>query len=222
MCFITPYPLKRPPTGWGLNSVIKYNYYLASRLGVRGLAPVSRLEYILVMAEDPMDILGGSEVKALPAPKPVGKPSKEQVFAEAYVRNGRDGAAAVRKAGLQDPRYPMSYVVQGLLDRPDVQAWVADAEAMVPVNRDVSQYTREFFLHELQEVHERSMEANQFASAISATKLQAQLTGMLEQTVNINHVMTPRELSLNDLRAMVGRALGDEAIPASGRVIEGE
>lgn len=169
------------------------------------------------------DVTGGrvsEPAKLLPAPS--GKLAPEQVFAETYVRNGRDGAAAVRKAGLQDTRYAMSHVVERLLARPDVQSYIAAAEAMVPVNRDLGQYTREFFLHELQEVHEKSLEANQFASAISATKLQAQLLGMLEQTVNVNHVMTPRDLSLNDLRAMVGRLVGDEAVPASGRVIEGD
>ena len=167
------------------------------------------------MAEDAMDILGGEPVPLLPGPS--GKLTPEMVFAEAYVRNGHDGAAAVRKAGLQDPRYSMSYLVRQLLERPDVQSYVAAAESMASVNRDVTQYTREYFLHNLQEVSERALDANQFASAISATKLQAQLLGMLEQTVNVNHVMTPRDLSLNDLRAMVARALDRE-----GPVIEGE
>lgn len=172
------------------------------------------------MTEEPEDILGGKPVKLLAPPS--GKPTPEMVFAEAYVRNGKDGAAAVRKAGLQDTRYSMSYVVRQLLERPDVQAYINAAEELAEVNRDVGQYTREYFLHNLHDVNRRALETGQLASAISATKLQAQLLGMLDQTVNVNHQVSARDLSLSDLRSMVSRMLGDEAIPASGRVIEGE
>lgn len=155
--------------------------------------------------------MGGTGGEPLLLAAPTGGQTPEEVFATAYVRNGRDGAAAVRKAGLQDPRYDMDYVVRTLLARVDVQAYVAAAEALQSVNRDVRQYTREFFLHELQDTREKAMEANQFASAISATKLQAGLLGMLEQTVNINHSVSARELSLAELRAMVSRGMGDDA-----------
>lgn len=164
---------------------------------------------------------GGVGVPLLPAPS--GKLSPEEVFANAYVRNGKDGAAAVRKAGLQDPRYDMDYVVRQLLSRPDVQGFVAQAEELAAVNRDVRQYTREFFLHELQETRVRAMEANQFGAAITATKTQAQLLGMMEQTVNINHSVSARELSLADLRALVQKKMdGDDARVVTGRVIDGD
>lgn len=177
---------------------------------------------------DPVDItptpgLGGTGGAPLSLPSPSGKLTPEEVFANAYVRNGRDGAAAVRKAGLQDPRYDMEYVVRGLLARPDVQAYVAQAEELAAVNRDVRQYTREFFLHELQETRVRAMEANQFGAAITATKTQAQLLGMMEQTVNINHSVSARELSLAELRALVQKGMdGDDAKIVSGRVIDGD
>lgn len=179
------------------------------------VAEVSGLEYGVVMTEEPEDILGGKPVRLLAAPS--GKPTPEMVFAETYVRNGRDGAAAVRKAGLQDTRYSMSYVVRQLLERPDVRAYIEAAEQLEEVSRDVGQYTREYFLHNLHDVNRKALEAGQYASAISATKLQAQLLGMLEQTVNVNHVMTPRDLSLSELRSMVTRALERE-----GPVIDGE
>lgn len=156
----------------------------------------------------PFDITtpsSGPSSEPLQLPAPSGRLSPEEMFARTYVRNGNDAAAAVRKAGLQDPRYDMEYVVRGLLSRPDVQAYIERAQDMVAADRDVGRYTREYFLHGLQEVREKSMDANQFASAISATKLQAQLLGMLEQTVNVNHSVSPRELSLADLRAMVAK-----------------
>ena len=166
---------------------------------------------------------GGSGGAPLLLSAPSGKLSPEEVFANAYVRNGKDGAAAVRKAGLQDPRYDMEYVVRSLLARPDVQHYVAQAEELAAVNRDVKQYTREFFLHELQETRVRAMEANQFGAAITATKTQAQLLGMMEQTVNINHSVSARELSLAELRALVQKGMdGDDARVVSGRVIDGD
>jgi hypothetical protein len=166
---------------------------------------------------------GGTGGAVLQLPAPSGRLSPEEVFASAYVRNGRDGAAAVRKAGLQDPRYDMDYVVRQLLSRPDVQVYVSQAEELSAINRDVRQYTREFFLHELQETRVRAMEANQFGAAITATKTQAQLLGMMEQTVNINHSVSARELSLSELRSLVQRGMdGDDAVPVNGRVIEGE
>ena len=166
---------------------------------------------------------GGTGGAQLLLAAPSGKQTPEEVFANTYVKNGRDGAAAVRKAGLQDPRYDMDYVVRSLLARPDVQAYVAAAEDLSAINRDVRQYTREFFLHELQETRVRAMEANQFGAAITATKTQAQLLGMMEQTVNINHSVSARELSLAELRSLVQKGMdGDDAKVVSGRVIDGD
>lgn len=180
------------------------------------------------MDSGPIDITpsqgpGGTGGAVLQLPAPSGKLTPEEVFANAYVKNGRDGAAAVRKAGLQDPRYDMDYVVRQLLARPEVQAYVAQAESLAAVNRDVKRYTREFFLHELQETREKAMESNQFGAAITATKTQAQLLGMMEQTVNINHSVSARELSLAELRSLVQRGMdGDDAVPASARIIDGD
>ena len=183
-----------------------------------GVAVVSRQDYTVDVIEDFDDILRDAP-KLLPAP--VSLRPAEQVFVETYVRNGKDGAAAIRKAGLQDPRYDVNYVIRGLLEREDIQAAIASAEAMAQVNRDVSQYTREYFLHRLAEVSDRSLEANQFSSAISATKLQAQLLGLLEETVNIKHTVSARELPLAELRALVAKGLNAGEVPASERVIEG-
>ena len=192
-------------------------------------APPSAADEPFESRDVPFDITptqgnpGGVGGSPLLLAAPSGKLTPEEVFANAYVRNGRDGAAAVRKAGLQDPRYDMDYVVRSLLARPDVQAYVAQAEDLAAVNRDVRQYTREFFLHELQETRVRAMEANQFGAAITATKTQAQLLGMMEQTVNINHSVSARELSLAELRSLVQRGMdGDDARPVTGRVIESD
>jgi hypothetical protein len=58
-------------------------------------------------------------------------------------------------------------------------------------------------LDELQAVHERALDAKNFTSAISAVKTQAQLLGFMDQTLNINHTVTAKDLDLQTLRAMV-------------------
>ena len=76
-------------------------------------------------------------------------------------------------------------------------------------------------MDELQAVHERALDAKNFTSAISAVKTQAQLLGFMDQTVNINHTVTAKDLDLQTLRAMVA----DRAKPAmviDGTVVDAE
>jgi hypothetical protein len=47
------------------------------------------------------------------------------------------------------------------------------------------------------------LDAKNFTSAISAVKTQAQLLGFMDQTLNINHTVTAKDLDLQTLRAMV-------------------
>jgi hypothetical protein len=71
------------------------------------------------------------------------------------------------------------------------------------------------FLDELQAVVQAAMDKGAYPSAISAVKTQAQLLGMLDQTVNVNHSVSAKDLDLATLRAMVA----DRARPV--KVIEG-
>ena len=92
---------------------------------------------------------------------------------------------------------------------------ISDAESSgIEIER--TEYTRDLFLDELQAVHERALDAKSFASAISAVKAQAQLLGMMDQTLNINHTVTAKDLDLQTLRAMVA----DRARPVT--VIDAE
>jgi hypothetical protein len=76
-------------------------------------------------------------------------------------------------------------------------------------------------LDELQAVHERALDAKNFTSAISAVKTQAQLLGFMDQTVNINHTVTAKDLDLQTLRAMVAdRAKPVAVIEADYREVE--
>jgi hypothetical protein len=55
----------------------------------------------------------------------------------------------------------------------------------------------------LQAVVQAAMDKGAYPSAISAVKAQAQLLGMLDQTVNVNHSVSAKDLDLATLRAMV-------------------
>jgi hypothetical protein len=97
----------------------------------------------------------------------------------------------------------------------------AESEGFLTERRD---YTRDLFLDELQAVVQAAMGAGAYPSAINAVKAQAQLLGMLDQTVNVNHTVSAKELDLATLRAMVAdRARPVNVIEASvNREVLGE
>ena len=144
---------------------------------------------------------------------------RDLVFAREYVRlkavKSKNAAElACVRAGITNPEYHIKVVAERQLARPEVQRLVAEAETSgLTIER--TEYTRDLFLDELQAVHERALDAKNFTSAISAVKTQAQLLGMMDQTLNINHTVTAKDLDLQTLRAMVA----DRAKPVN--VIEG-
>lgn len=150
---------------------------------------------------------------------------RDLVFAREYVRlkalKSKNAAElACVRAGITNPEYHIKVVADRQLARPEVQRLITEAESSgIVIER--TEYTRDLFLDELQAVHERALDAKNFTSAISAVKTQAQLLGMMDQTVNINHTVTAKDLDLQTLRAMVA----DRAKPVAvieGRVIDDE
>ena len=144
---------------------------------------------------------------------------RDLVFAREYVRlkalKSKNAAElACVRAGITNPEYHIKVVADRQLARPEVQRLIEEAETSgILIER--TEYTRDLFLDELQAVHERALDAKNFTSAISAVKTQAQLLGFMDQTVNVNHTVTAKDLDLQTLRAMVA----DRAKPAM--VIEG-
>lgn len=138
---------------------------------------------------------------------------RDEVFVREYLRTGRADLACIR-AGITNPEYNIKVVADRQLARPEIKDLIREMKAL-GVDQERTEYTRDLFLDELQAVHERAREAGNFASAITAIKTQAQLLGMMDQTVNVNHTVTARDLSLDELRAMVA----DRAKPV--KVIQG-
>lgn len=132
---------------------------------------------------------------------------RDAIFARVYVeqralKKANAAEIACVRSGITSPELNMSIVASRQLARPEVQRLIMEFEAQgVEVER--REYTRDLFLDELQAVVQAAMEKGAFPSAISAVKTQAQLLGMLDQTVNVNHSVSAKELDLETLRAMV-------------------
>jgi len=157
------------------------------------------------VSDDFTSILGADELLGVEGDTRL---TPEAIFVEEYVRSG-NAYMACNKSGLVDPQYPMEVVARRMLERPEIQAAIRVTRELKALGERVSlrdipgMYSREMLLDELQRTHERALEDKQYASAITAVKTQAQLLGFMEQTLNINHHVAVRELSLEDLRRMV-------------------
>jgi hypothetical protein len=147
-----------------------------------------------------------------------GSTERDEIFVREYVRSGRSDVACVR-AGLINPEYPIKVIADRQMARPEIQRRIAEAAESGQKPERV-EYSRDLILDELQAIHDRAVSVSNFASAINALKTQAAMMGMMDQTVNINHTVGAKGLSLQELRALVaqGPQPGDDAVPA--RVIE--
>lgn len=147
----------------------------------------------------------------------------DAVFVREYVKTG-DAMLATSRAGLNDSRYTLSVLAEHHLRRPEIQAAIEIAKEL---NRDaksvVAGYTRELILEDLERLHRDARDDGMYAPAISAKKVQAQLLGYLDQTVNVRHSVEPREMSTDELRRRIAEMSGkDAALPAPYVRIEAE
>ena len=139
----------------------------------------------------------------------------DAVFVREYVRTG-DAMLATSRAGLNDSRYTLSVLAEHHLRRPEIQAAVQIAKALARDARPVvTEYTRELILEDLERLHLKASDDGMYAPAISAKKVQAQLLGYLDQTVNVRHSVEPREMTTDELRRKIAElsGKGDVALP---------
>ena len=140
----------------------------------------------------------------------------DAIFCREYLRTGDAKIACVR-AGLANAEYPIAVQAEAQLRRPEIRA-ALEAMQVQGVKRERVVVTRDLIIEELQAAHEAAMRGGQVASAVSAKKLQAQLLGYLDTTVNVNHTVSARDLPLAELRALVAGRLDGGERPA---LIEG-
>jgi hypothetical protein len=147
-----------------------------------------------------------------------GSTERDEIFVREYVRTGRSDVACVR-AGLINPEYPIKVIADRQMARPEIQRQIAEATEAGGKQERI-EYSRDLILDELQVIHDRALSMSNFPSAINALKTQASMLGMMDQTLNINHTVGAKGMSLQELRALVaqGPNPGHNALPA--RVIE--
>jgi hypothetical protein len=139
----------------------------------------------------------------------------DAIFCREYLKTG-DAMTACVRAGLTNSEYALSVTAAHHLSRPEIQAALAVLSES-GVKRERVQYTRDLILDELQQAYEAGMQGMSVSSAITALKTQAQMLGYLDTTINVNHSVSARELSLSDLRRMVAEGVGgDGAIVIEG------
>lgn len=133
------------------------------------------------------------------------------IFVREYVKTG-DALLAFNRAGYVTGGVGAKVAAERTLARPEIKlALSVLAEMGIEKGEDipVDPQSREGLVDRLDVIHEAAMEEGAFPSAINAVKVQAQLLGYMDQVVTVNHHVSARELSLEDLRMLVSKELGE-------------
>jgi len=144
---------------------------------------------------------------------------RDAVFIEQYRKTG-DAVTACVRAGIRDPRYPITVIAERTLARPEIQSALKSMEKLdnplVPL-----QVTRESIIADFEEIFQRALSDGQYASATGAKRMQAHILGLMEQkinvtsSVNVTHMSTDalmRYLDNNPPDGMKDRALSGPVI----------
>ena len=150
---------------------------------------------------------------------------RDDIFVREYVKlralkKANAGELACVRAGITNSEYSMSVIAERQLAKVSIQREIKKLEE-TEVEVERTEVSRDLILGELQDIYQKALKDKSYPSAISAVKTQAQLLGMLDQTVNVNHTVTAKDLDLDTLRAMVSeRARPVKVI--EGKVSDGE
>jgi hypothetical protein len=153
----------------------------------------------------------------------------DAIFVREYVRHG-DEVLAVSRAGLTDSRYSLNVIADYHLSRPEIQSAISIQRELVKENEALKRrllggYSRELILEDLETLHLKAREDGDYAPAISAKKVQAQVLGYLDKTVHVTHSLVPREMTTDELRLRIAEMTRDSLPPPAEDVpaiIEGE
>ena len=151
---------------------------------------------------------------------------RDDIFVREYVKlralkKANAAELACVRAGITNSEYSMRVVAERQLAKVGVQRQIMVLEERgVEVERQ--EISRDLLLDELQDVYQKALSANNFSSSISAIKTQAQLLGMLDQTVNVNHTVSAKDLDLETLRAMVSERARPVKVIEGTAVVKGD
>jgi len=112
-------------------------------------------------------------------------PEQDSIFVKVYLQNG-DAVNACSRAGILIYGYDLRDVAEEMLKRPAIKLALKTAKDFTPSEIGVD-ITRESIITDLGRIHDSAIRAGEYAPAISAKKLQAQLIGVLTENVQVNH-----------------------------------
>mgnify|MGYP003393119859 FL=1 len=128
-------------------------------------------------------------------------PIMDGMFVKIYVQTG-DALDAYVRAGYKVHGYEGRTVTEYLLERPDIQLAIAAASAARSSKSPV-EITRDSIISDLEDIHSNAMMDKEYAPAIAAKKLQAQLAGHLVENVQVTHKMDPKMMTDAELMRMI-------------------
>lgn len=142
----------------------------------------------------------------------------DAVFIEQYRLTG-DAVTACVRAGIRDPRYPITVVANRQLQKPEIAA-ALKALSRIETSVMPLEVTRESIIADFQEIFERALNDGQYASSVSAKKAQALVLGYLTTNISITHGFKVENMSDDQLMRIVeGRA---QDITQDVKLIENE
>ena len=127
---------------------------------------------------------------------------RDALFVKVYLQTG-DGLDACKRAGFVVHGYDDRTVAEYLLDRCDIQEAIKvakESKARKPASVDI---TRESIISDLDAIHQSAMIDKDYTPAIAAKKLQAQLMGVLQESVQVTHKMDVTRMTDDQLMKLI-------------------
>lgn len=135
-------------------------------------------------------------------PEPTSEEAQKLlVFAEEFARGG-DAVTAMVMASLSDPKYAPAVAARKLLEKPHVQALVAQARKMIGDQAGDYSVSRETQVSRLDSLYNEARMDKDRPAAIAAIKLQAHLQGYLTQQIDLSITHNVGDMSTDQLLKM--------------------
>lgn len=133
---------------------------------------------------------------------------QDRAFCEEMILSG-DPLYAAMRAGIREPGTELRIIAQRMIDRPDIQAAIAELKRQNKYAQPI-EITNRSIAEDMERVYDAAFTDKDWKAAISAKSTQAQMLGLLINKVEVTRKRDVGELTTEELRAIV-----------AGQVIEG-
>lgn len=133
---------------------------------------------------------------------------QDRAFAEEIIAHG-DPLLAAMRAGIREPGTELRVIAQKMIDRPDIQAAIAELKRQNKYAQPI-EITNRSIAEDMERVYDAAFTDKDWKAAISAKSAQAQMLGLLVNKIEVTRARDVGELTTEQLRRI-----------AAGEVIEG-